>query len=167
MSVHDETWDRCKTCKEVIKSWQYEYHEKYCKDYSYGEYLNLKNGYPAKKIKSFDPIELIPEQKTIWRTDQPKPFNNGGWNEDPCDLMFPTSTLTEYWTIDKEIILSLKASTENGIEYAQECLTRHDQELGRTTKKNETWAKTMEKDIEQMKNSLEILKKHEQNLIGL
>lgn len=37
----------------------------------------------------FDPIELIPEQKTIWRTDQPKPFDNGGWNEDPSNLMFP------------------------------------------------------------------------------
>lgn len=63
---------KCEVCGELIEAWKNEYHKKYCKDYSYEEYLKLMNDYPAKKRNSFNPISAIPEKKTIWRSDQPK-----------------------------------------------------------------------------------------------
>lgn len=77
--------------------------------------------------------------------------------------MFPK--LTEYqpemMEFEKDFVLcDLKLAVEAGMEYAQECLSRHDQELGRTTRKNESWAKIMEEDISQMKQSLERIKKY-------
>lgn len=68
----------------------------------------------------------------------------------------------EMITVEKFFLLhDLKFSIEAGLEYAQECLTRHDQELGRTTKKNKSWAETIEKDVAQMKQALERIKKYE------
>lgn len=46
---------------------------------------------------------------------------------------------------------------EVGLEYARQCLTNHDAALGRTTHKNRTWAETIEGEIQQMKNALDLL----------
>ena len=62
----------------------------------------------------------------------------------------------EIWSVEKDTIYALVLATENAIEYAQECLAKHDQELGRTTKKNKTWAETIERDIERAKIALDL-----------
>jgi hypothetical protein len=58
--------------------------------------------------------------------------------------------------IEKDTIYALVLAAENGLEYAMECLAIHDQQLGRTTKKNKSWAERMEMDIRQMKLALEL-----------
>jgi hypothetical protein len=67
----------------------------------------------------------------------------------------------EQWVVEKDTIYALVLAAENAIEYARECLAKHDQELGRTTKKNNTWAKTIERDIEQAELALELYKRIE------
>ena len=47
---------------------------------------------------------------------------------------------------------------ESGLEYARECLTVHESNLGRTTLKNKLWAERMESDIRQMEKALKLLK---------
>jgi hypothetical protein len=64
----------------------------------------------------------------------------------------------EYWSIDKSDIYSAIYCLENGLEYARECLTTHETNLGRTTLKNKIWAQRMEKDIEGMNIILANLK---------
>ena len=63
----------------------------------------------------------------------------------------------EYLMVDKELIYSLRLGVENGLEYAKMCLSGHDRDFGRTIKKNRIWAETIERDIEQMQNTLTIL----------
>ena len=65
----------------------------------------------------------------------------------------------EKWVVEKDTIYALVLAAENAIEYARECLTKHDQELGRTTKKNKNWAETIEKDIRQAELALELYRK--------
>lgn len=59
----------------------------------------------------------------------------------------------------ENIIDALKA----GLEHTESVLIEHDNNLGRTTRKNELWAKQLEKDIEFIKSSLTFLK---EKLVG-
>jgi len=61
----------------------------------------------------------------------------------------------EMLTVRKDYIYAAIHAIKNGIEYAQMCLNEHDTALGRTTLKNRNWAETMERDIRQMKQSLD------------
>jgi hypothetical protein len=61
------------------------------------------------------------------------------------------------WQIEKDTVYAAITAITSGIEYAQECLAQHDTALGRTTRKNKTWAETIEKDIRQMTRALEQL----------
>jgi len=65
----------------------------------------------------------------------------------------------EMWTVQKDTIYAAINDIEDGLEFAQELLSRHDVELGRTTKKNHDWAITLERSIDHMKNTLQQLKK--------
>lgn len=76
--------------------------------------------------------------------------------------MFAKEYIPEKTVFERDFVLcDLKLAIEAGLEYTQECLARHDQELGRTTRKNESWAKIMEADIEKMKQALARIKKYE------
>jgi vacuolar-type H+-ATPase subunit I/STV1 len=46
----------------------------------------------------------------------------------------------------------------SGLEYARECLAKHETNLGRETLKNKNWAETMEEDIRNMERTLEMLR---------
>jgi hypothetical protein len=54
MSVHDETWDRCKHCKQVVKTWHGNYHENgHCRVMSFeefekGELDRIRRNYTTK-----------------------------------------------------------------------------------------------------------------------
>lgn len=54
-------------------------------------------------------------------------------------------------SVDQEILRRALAIAEDAREFAQELLTRHDEELGRTTLKNKMWAEQLEKSITQAK----------------
>lgn len=47
---------------------------------------------------------------------------------------------------------------EAGLEHTQTVLAEHDASLGRTTRKNKSWAETLEKDIEFLKARIKLLK---------
>lgn len=58
-------------------------------------------------------------------------------------------------TLPATQLATIKASLEAGLDYARECLATHEVNLGRTTKKNQLWGETMDRDIEQMEWLLE------------
>ena len=60
----------------------------------------------------------------------------------------------ELWTVKKDDIYAAIHAVQNGLEYARECLTTHESNLGRTTLKNKLWAERMEDDIRQMERLL-------------
>jgi hypothetical protein len=62
-------------------------------------------------------------------------------------------------SVDMEIIRKSLAIAEDAKEFAQELLTRHDDELGRTTKKNKMWADQLEKSIAQTVSGISDLRK--------
>ena len=64
----------------------------------------------------------------------------------------------EIWQVRKDYIYAAITSIQDGLGYAEECLQEHDGRLGRTTRKNKLWAEIMEKDIAQMRLSLEWLR---------
>jgi hypothetical protein len=73
--------------------------------------------------------------------------------------MNPINYVPEIWNVEKDTIRALIFGVKNGLEYAKEALAEHDSSLGRTTKKNLSWALTIESDIRQMENALELCKK--------
>lgn len=64
----------------------------------------------------------------------------------------------ELWTVKKDDIYAAIHAVQNGLEYARECLSAHDSNLGRTTLKNRTWAERMEEDIRHMESTLNALR---------
>ena len=54
----------------------------------------------------------------------------------------------------------IKRVVEAGLEHAQECLAVHDQQLGRTIRKNKEWAESLEKDIRDMELALARIRKY-------
>lgn len=60
----------------------------------------------------------------------------------------------ELWTVRKDDIYAAIHAVQNGLEYARECLTTHEANLGRTTLKNKLWAERMEQDIRHMERLL-------------
>jgi len=130
MSIHDETWDKCPKCKQTIKTWHSDYHNGYCLKYSYDEYINLMNEYPAR--------EYTPEEKRRIVLTQYQP---------------------ESRIIRKDFIYAAISALKAGLEYAQECLIRHDENLGRTISRNKREAEYMEEDIRKIQAAIENLKK--------
>ena len=63
----------------------------------------------------------------------------------------------EIWRVKKDVIYAAIPAVQAGLEYARECLATHDAALGRSTRKNKSWAETVEKDIRQMKQALLLL----------
>lgn len=47
---------------------------------------------------------------------------------------------------------------EAGLEHSQTVLAEHDASLGRTTRKNQSWAETLEKDITLLRTRITFLK---------
>ena len=130
MSIHDETWDKCPKCRQTIKSWNFEFHDS-------GECLNFDSWYIYNELK---------------RIKENKP------NLDTSPFGFQTY-IPEIWHIPKDTIYSAIASLQVGLEYAQECLILHDQNLGRTIPRNKREAEYIEEHITQIKKSINDLNK--------
>ncbi len=73
-----------------------------------------------------------------------------GEHEEVCPMAFKGVPPT-FVSVNQEIVRRALAIAEDAREFAQELLTRHDEELGRTTLKNKMWAEQLEKSITQAK----------------
>ena len=97
-------------------------------------------------------------------TDSNQPAPHAEVNDGGCSSLAAGSALTEYqpemWTVQKDDIYMAIDALEAGLEHARENLTRHDADLGRTTRKNEMWAKTLERDIDLMIRMIDRLRKY-------
>ena len=70
----------------------------------------------------------------------------------------PKEHITEIWQVKKDTIYSVIDSLKLGLEYAEECLITHDNNLGRTIPRNKREAECIEAHITQIKESIEELK---------
>lgn len=77
--------------------------------------------------------------------------------EDKTSYELP-SYQPEMWTVRKDHIYMAIAAVDAGLDHAREVLTVHDSNLGRTTKKNLSWARILEADIRQMEECLRVLR---------
>lgn len=68
------------------------------------------------------------------------------------------STETEQLTVPKDTIYAAIAALQDGKEYAEELLVKHDEALGRTIKSNRDAAETMEQAIAKMDEALKSLR---------
>ena len=66
----------------------------------------------------------------------------------------PQQYIPELWTVKKDDFYACVAAINNGLEYARECRTAHDDNLGRTTLKNKIWGERMDEDIRKMEQLL-------------
>jgi hypothetical protein len=64
----------------------------------------------------------------------------------------------ELRTIKKDFIDAAISALQSGLEYAQECLIRHDENLGRTIARNKREAEYIEEEISKIKTAIENLK---------
>lgn len=74
-------------------------------------------------------------------------------------LDLATEYQQEMWTVAKDHIYAAIYAIEAGIENTIELLATHEQKLGRTTRKNMFEAERLEREIEQMKSTLNGLQK--------
>lgn len=93
------------------------------------------------------------------------PFTNARQRRSPIDTMeTQTKELATYrpemWTVAKDDIYHALDALKAGLDHARENLTRHDSELGRTTRKNEMWAKQIERDIKGMELVIDRLRRY-------
>ena len=100
---------------------------------------------------------LIPQQSKIWRSDLPRePDTSEYLKEYPCVF---TEYQPEMRAVEKTVIYNAIEALKAGLEYAEEALILHDQQLGRTTRKNTELAKIIEREVAMIKKSIEELKK--------
>jgi hypothetical protein len=71
----------------------------------------------------------------------------------------------EIWQVRKDTIYAAITAIEDGLEFARENLSNHDAALGRTTKKNKSWAETIESSIRHMELALNMLKTEPKNYL--
>ena len=83
---------------------------------------------------------------------------SSGWDGEAVSSSTLLGYEPEMWTVRKDYIYAAITSIQDGVEYAAECLQEHDKRFGRTTRKNKLLAEIMEKDIAQMRLSLEWLR---------
>ena len=69
-----------------------------------------------------------------------------------------TTYQPEMWNVRKDYIYMAIAALDAGLEHTRETLTVHDRDVGRTTKKNLSWARILEADIRQMEECLNALR---------
>lgn len=62
-----------------------------------------------------------------------------------------------YYNLPESTLSLIKTALEAGLEHTRTALAEHDRSLDRTTRKNKLWALTLEKDIENLEESLKLL----------
>ena len=66
--------------------------------------------------------------------------------------------IPEQWIVPKDTVYAAIAALEDGKEYAEELLVKHDEALGRTFKSNREAAEIMEQSIAKMEAALKSLR---------
>lgn len=74
------------------------------------------------------------------------------------DPTFIYTYQSELWQVKKDTIYAAITAVEDGLEFAKSSLEEHDLNFGRTTKKNKSWAETIEASIRHMELTLKMLK---------
>jgi len=76
-----------------------------------------------------------------------------GSSNGPCDIggIMMVELHPTFVSVNEEVLRRALAVADDAREFAQELLTRHDEDLGRTTMKNKMWAEQLEKSIAQAK----------------
>lgn len=64
----------------------------------------------------------------------------------------------EKWAVDKNTLRNIIDALQAGLEHTRSTLAEHDSSLGRTTRKNKSWAETIESDIRAIEKSIKDLK---------
>ena len=62
-----------------------------------------------------------------------------------------------YIQIELTRLRRIARALDGGAEYLHECISRHEKELGRTTRKNRLWAETMDKDLKEITDNIGFL----------
>lgn len=68
--------------------------------------------------------------------------------------LIPSEYQPEIWSVDKSDIYSSIYCVSAGLDYTRELLSQHEDNLGRSTRKNRMWAEQMENDIRAMETLL-------------
>jgi len=134
MSIHDETWDKCPKCKQVIRTWHGDFHDS-------GGCLNFDSWFVWNELKKSK--EAICESNMT--TDK--------------STFFIQECIPEMLTVKKDVIYSAIESLKLGLEYSQEVLADYDQKFGRSRPRNKREAEQIEEDIAQIKKSIKELNK--------
>lgn len=79
----------------------------------------------------------------------------------------PQQYQPEMWTVRKDDIYAAIAALEAGLENSRENLTKHDADVGRTTRRNAAWAKLLERDIESISRVLARLRGYSSSTMPL
>ncbi len=78
---------------------------------------------------------------------------------DDCSLKIPELFFQpEKWQVDKNTLRSTIDALRSGLEHTNAALIEHDANLGRTTRKNKSWAETLESDIRLIEDCIKKLK---------
>jgi len=75
-------------------------------------------------------------------------------------LSIPLCYEPEKWTVLKDHVYGAIRALQSGLEYAKECASTHELNLGRTTYKNRVWAEQIDSDICKMQKALSDLKSY-------
>lgn len=59
-----------------------------------------------------------------------------------------------YYNLPESTLRLIKTALEAGLEHARTALREHDRSLGRTTRKNQLWAKVLTLDVYNLEESL-------------
>jgi len=102
-----------------------------------------------------DAPEIVPNGKVLCKEDIRKLC---GYKDQPNPLEIIQGFQPEKWPVDKNLLRSCLDAIESGLEHTNYVLIEHDSSLGRTTRKNKSWAETLENDIRLMKTCIERLK---------
>lgn len=153
--LHDEThrggfiWEICDSCG---KKWA---------DFEGGKPENAHE-YPKEieeaqklwaELNKKEPMENLhcqPDKK--WRISSIEESGKEIWNASLLQTYQPETIAIP--TLEVENIVD---ALEAGLEHTQTVLSEHDVSLGRTTRKNQSWAETLEKDIALLRTRITFL----------
>jgi hypothetical protein len=116
----------------------------------YGEKPELMQGSFGKMVNPYGPHAKCLEERRKAERDGPTILQS-----------LPTHMTTyqpEMWNVRKDYIYMAIAALDAALEHTRETLAVHDRDVGRTTKKNLTWARVLEADIRQMEECLRVFK---------
>lgn len=106
------------------------------------------------EIRDEPPIFLSDTAEFLAKKDLDKPFMENKLGPPKDFFQFQP----EKWAVDKNTLRNTIDALQTGLDHTRSTLTEHDSSLGRTTRKNKSWAETIESDIRAIEKSIKDLK---------